>query len=412
MEIAKLKKIDLYRKSLTAERYTGLKRIAKYYLGTIKLYILGINTWFNLKFLHNKQKTKSVDVLLFQHSEKVIKLNRKKALKSKLRELDYNLLEIPFYKSKQVLKKKLIKKPSFNIGIKYLYYAAYAEYIVSEYNPKLLLNDRNGMLLAPFLREALNRNGAKLIQLAHATTVEDDWQFSMNDYDYYFLFGHSSYNALNKRNLLFGSSKVILSGSHMIGDDYNLPALASFNNHVLLFGMGPDREKTELATENYQIILDWIRRHSEYTLFVKLHPRSKYLFWQTAKKKYNNIKVLDREVLLSDALKKVSIVLSIESNAILEAALTYRPIIFVNIFNSNDIFSLEKFYGRRADSHFAISHKINEISKNYSKYTKITKKFSEFHLENGTNGLDQSIQLIDKIIKNKLDVKTYSLVNK
>lgn len=328
MQPVKLKELDNYRKKLIEERRQGFKVQVKYFIETFNLYYLGLRTWFKLLFISNTPKTKKIDIVLLQHSEKVIKLNRKKNLKGKLTELGYSLSEVPYNKSTQVLKKGLIKKPQFKVNLKYLYHASYAEYLVSTYKPIGLLNDRNGMLLSPFLRDALNRNKGKLIHLAHATTVEDDWQFSMNDYDYYLLFGQSSYDKLRQRALLFGHSNAILSGSHMIDRTYNIEPLAFHNNRVLLLGMGPDREKTNLADTNYNIILEWVAKNLKQTLIVKPHPRSSSYFWQEAAKVHKNIELLNNSASLSEALETSGIVISIESNAVLEASLTKRPIIF------------------------------------------------------------------------------------
>ena len=404
----KLNAIDYYRKSLASERRSGIKKKIKYIYETIVLYILGIITWTRLHTIKKKKDNKKIDILLFQHSEKVIKLNRKIKLKTELQQDEnFTLSEVPFYKPTKVIKKGLLKQPHSNIGLKYLFFAAYAEYIVSKYRPKLILNDRNGMLLAPFLRDALNKREGKLIQLAHATTVEDDWQFSMNDYDYYFLFGQSSYDQLIRRKLLFGNSKAVLSGSHMVDRSYAMAPLKKYNNNILLLGMGPDREKTNLAKINYMILLNWILKNKEHKLIIKPHPRSKSEFWRNASSNNSNIKLLSKDITLSSALINSAIVISIESNAILEASLANRPIIFLNALDCKDIFSLELFFGPRVKCTKSIDKKIKEYSKNYDLFVNKTASFSKFHLEHGTRGLTVTSMLIKDIISEQ-----HSIVSK
>ncbi|MFD1693035.1 hypothetical protein ACFSHR_20405 [Azotobacter chroococcum] len=89
--------------------------------------------------------------------------------------------------------------------------------------PRLLINDRNGSLCSPFLRLSLNRRGRPLVHLAHATTLESSRRLGMTDYDYYFLFGQSSLDALRERPLRFGDTRAVLSGSHMVDRAYDLP---------------------------------------------------------------------------------------------------------------------------------------------------------------------------------------------
>ncbi|MET4692683.1 hypothetical protein [Endozoicomonas lisbonensis] len=412
MQVTKLKALDRYRQALAAERKKGIKKTTKYWLETLNLYFLSILTWLKITFQSSPIRAENVDILLFQHSEKVIRLNRKKALKAELQKINYSLAEIPFYKGQKVLNKGLVKKPSYPVSFKYLYLAAYAEYLVSTYNPKLMLNDRNGMLLSPFLRESLNRRNAKLIQLAHATTVEDNWQFSMNDYDYYFLFGQSSYEKLKQRNLIFGDSKVVLSGSHMVDNSYNLKPMKAYNNKLLLLGMGPDREKTKLAQLNYQILLDWAIQHKEHKLFIKRHPRSTSTFWDDAAKKYNNIDLVSKKSSLAQALETSGIVISIESNAVLEASLAKRPILFLNALDSEDIFSLESFFGNRVSDKNSFTKKIAEYSNSYIQFIEKTDDFSSFHLKHGCNGLNISTKLIHNIISKQSTINSYPLNSK
>ena len=396
----KFKQIDQYRKALVAERRHGFKRLIKYWLENTELYYLSFLTLIKLYLFPPAQQKINVDILLFQHSEKVIKLNRKKKLKDALKNKGYKLAEVSFCKGFDVLNRGQIIKPSSKVPFKYLYHAAYAEYLVNTYNPKILLNDRNGMLLAPFLRDALNRRNAKLVQLAHATTVEDDWQFSMNDYDYYFLFGQSSFEYLQQRSLLFGSSKVVLAGSHMIDESFKTKDVKPYNNQILLLGMGPDREKTSLAEFNYNLILEWITNNKDHKLIVKPHPRSDMFFWKKQAKTLTNIELLSGSYSLSQALQRCSIVITIESNAILEASLAAKPIIYVNNSNSRDIFFLEKYLGMRVKNIQSLDKQVKSITADYEKHVEKTKHLKGYHLSND-HGLNVTVSLIQAIYQDK-----------
>ena len=405
----KIKQVEQYRKKLIDERRKGFNRVIKNAVESINLYYLSLFTFIKLFFIPPKETTAKVDILLLQHSEKVIKLNRKTKLKAALKEDHYSIIEIAFTKGSKVIRSGYISKPKFKVPLKYLYHASYAEYLVNTYNPKIFLNDRNGMLLAPFLRDTLNRNNAKFIQLAHATTVEDDWQFSMNDYDFYFLFGQSSYDFLKKRKLLFGKSRVVLTGSHMIDESFDIKNHSFYNGNILLLGMGPDREKTSLAEKNYGLILEWISKNKDHKLFVKPHPRSNLHFWKKFAKQFTNIELLSSSFLLSEALRSCSSVITIESNAILEASLAKRPIIYVNTTDSEDIFSLEKHLGKRVKNINALNEQITDIAKNYKKHVEKTECLQRYHLSDGIHGLSRTISSVNAIYHDKEITDTLNL---
>ena len=153
----------------------------------------------------------SCDFLLLQSAPKVIAFQRKLKLIERLRGCDYSLVETALPSPRTILRQRMLKHPPFFVPTRYYGLAAYAEWLVEHFQPRILLNDRNGSLYSPFLRLSLNVRQRLLVHLAHATTVEPSQRLGMNDYDYYFLFGQSSLNALNARNLIFGESRVILS---------------------------------------------------------------------------------------------------------------------------------------------------------------------------------------------------------
>ncbi|MRI31606.1 capsule biosynthesis protein [Endozoicomonas sp. OPT23] len=398
MEEKKLIAIEKYQKDIIFNRRSGIKRYIKHYQEKTENLLLGFFAFLISYFIKKKEEKINSDILIFQHSEKIINLNRKKKLKKNLNKKGFTISETGFQKKWSVISKHLLSKPKSSIPLRFYYYAAYAEYLIETYNPKIILNDRNGMLMAPFLREAINKRGGKLIQLAHATTTEYDWQFTMNDYDYYFLFGESSLESLRQYKNIYGTSEIVLSGSHMIDESYDIPALPESNKKVLLLGMGPDREKTALAQSNYQITLNWILNNPEYQLFIKPHPRSQSEFWRTAESSSNQITLLASDINLAQTLVKCSIVISIESNAILEASLAKRPIAFLNMYKTTDIFSLEKFLGDRCYDLKSLEKKIREIESNYITYIDMTEKLSEYHLNNGASGLQECSILISSIL--------------
>src|SRR5690606_32977730 len=150
----------------------------------------------------------------------------------------------------------------------------------------------NGSIYSPFLRLALNRRGRLLVHLAHATTVERSQRLGMNDYDYYFLFGQSSLDALQARKLRFGSSTVVLTGSHMIDSRFDMLPADPENRVLLILGVGPDKEKEAEYLSVYEMLRGWVAKHPEFKLLVKAHPRSEVPFWHEAAAEIQSLNIL------------------------------------------------------------------------------------------------------------------------
>jgi hypothetical protein len=220
----------------------------------------------------------------------------------------------------------------------------------------------------------------------------------MNDYDYYFLFGQSSLEALQARKLRFGSSQAVLAGSHMIDCSYNLPPADPSLRAVMILGVGPDKEKEAGYLATYALLRDWAAAHPEYTVLVKAHPRSQVPFWQEAARKLSNVQVLSSACTLAVALEQASVVANIMSNAVIEAALARRPIVYVNASGEEDIFDQERFIGACVTDLSALTGRLEEIAVTYSQCVIQAQCFADFHLAGGTEGLSNTVRLIDELL--------------
>jgi hypothetical protein len=215
----------------------------------------------------------------------------------------------------------MLLAPPQAVPLRYLVYAAHAQWLVTTYQPKVLINERNGSLHAPFLRLALAARGARLLHLAHATTLESSRRLGMNDYDYYGVFGRSSLVALQERTLRFGESTVVLVGSYLADETYDLPVADPAIKTLLILGVGPDREKESGYQETYRLLREWAGCNPHYRVLFKRHPRSKAQFWSDAATRFSNIELLDINQSLAQALARASVVVNIMSNAGIEAGL-------------------------------------------------------------------------------------------
>lgn len=392
---AKARALDRYRWLLLRERHGVLGsalRFAREALG---------DWWFGLRAksrLAESIAADPCDFLLLQSAPKVITFKRKKLLIEGLRGRGHSLVEAALQAPKTILRDRLLKSPPHPVPTRYFGIAAYAEWLVEHHHPRILLNDRNGSLYAPFLRLALNARGELLVHLAHATTVESSRRLSMSDYDYYFLFGQSSLEALQARALRFGSSTAVLAGSHMIDSTYDLPPADPSVRTLLILGVGPDKEKEVGYQATYVLLRDWISMHPEYRVLVKAHPRSQVPFWQQAATKLPNLRVLPKESSLAEALAQASLVVNIMSNAVIEAALARRPILYVNAGDDVDIFSQQLFLGDRVSSLEQLSSALERVAGDYAGAVERADRFAEYHLAQGSKGLSNCLTLLEELL--------------
>lgn len=391
---AKAHALDRYRWRLLRERHSLLGAALRWLREAI------IDWGFGVLVLGRMARPASpepCDFLLLQAAPKVIGLQRKKLLKAGLLARGFQLQETALAERMDQLRHRYLAWPTQTVPLRYLGYAAHAQWLVTHYRPKILLNDRNGSLYSPFLRVALHEHHGLLVHLAHATTLESSRRLSMNDYDYYFLFGRSSLEALQQRPLRFGDSQAVLAGSHMIDQGFDLtPAEASWNT-LLVLGVGPDKEKESGYQQTYALIRDWAAQHPEMRVLIKSHPRSTQAFWIEAAHHLKNVEVLPLDYPLPEALAQSSGVINIMSNAVIEAALARRPILYVNLSHHRDIFRQEAFFGPCITSVAELQYRLEHLNQAYAQALQQSAAFAEYHLAQGYQGLNHVLNLLEQL---------------
>jgi len=391
---AKARALDRYRWLLLRERHGLLGSILRFSRDVLR------DWWFGIRArtrLVDSVTAEPHDFLLLQPAPKMIKLQRTKLLKAGLRDRGYSLAEAALQEPQTILRKRMLKAPPYQVPTRYFGIAAYAEWLAAYYQPRILLNERNGSLYAPFLRLALNARGGLLVHLAHATTVESSRRLGMNDYDYYFLFGRSSLEALQARKLRFGSSMMVLVGSHMIDRAFDMPPASPTQRKILVLGVGPDKEKEKAYRDAYILVARWAEKNLEHKVLVKCHPRSDMGLWQKLALS-SNIEVLSADIPLCQALEQASVVVSIMSNAVIEAGLARRPVIYVGAGGNADIFEQERFFGCAVGNSEEFSDRIKAVEENYSSSVRVAENFAAFHLVGGFDGLERSLELLGALL--------------
>ena len=394
----KARALDRYRWLLLRERHGVFSSALRFLREALSDLAFGLRARWRLR---PGVEAEPCDFLLLQSAPKVIALRRKILLIERLRSRGHVLVETALPDSADILAQRLLLAPAGRVPWRYFGYAAHAQWLVARHAPRILLNDRNGSLYAPFLRLALNERRHLLVHLAHATTVERSRRLSMNDYDFYFLFGQSSLQALQARRLLFGQSRAVLSGSHMIDRAYELPAASRAVQTLLVLGVGPDKEKQPGYQQTYRLLREWAEQNPHYRVLVKAHPRSQVPFWQQAAAVSRNIAVLPPTCSLAAALEQASLVVNIMSNAVIEAALARRPVIYANASGEREIFSQEQFLGARVTSRAELQQRIAQIETAYAQAVDNSARFAEFHLAHGCQGLECCVETLELLLNGR-----------
>lgn len=396
--VAKSRQLDRYRWKLLRERYDVVGSAVRFAREALDDWWFGVRASWRLA---DYEATESCDFLLLQSAPKVITFQRKKLLVEALRSRGHILIETALPEVRTLLRERLLLRPPQSVPLRYFGYAAHAEWLVEHYTPKILLNDRNGSLYSPFLRLALNARQRLLVHLAHATTVESSRRLGMNDYDYYFLFGQSSLEALQARALRFGCSTALLAGSHMIDTAFDLTPADPARRVLLVLGVGPDKEKEAGYQRTYRLLRDWAARNPDYQVLVKAHPRSWVPFWQQEAALLDNLEVLPREYGLAAALERASVVVNIMSNAVIEAALARRPLLYVNASDDPDIFAQERFLGPCVATLEGLQEAVSGIEQDHAAALARSADFAEYHLAHGCAGLAWNIQALTSLLQGR-----------
>ena len=296
---------------------------------------------------------------------------------------------------KTILKDKLYGIPNHTVPLRLFFYAAYAYRIVEKYQPKIIMTNDNGSAYSPFLRKYANDSGGVVIHVAHSVPTDNYRKFNLIDYDYYFLYGQSSYQKLSNKKTSYGQTNCVLTGPLYLNlQDTHLPPRAP-NQSILLFGTGPKLEKSKHVQSLYAKIHQWATLNADYTLYIKNHPRSGENYWNTTPLPHNII-VTQKET-MTTLMSKASLAISIYSNAVIDAALLNRPSIFFNTDKMNDEFEIEKFFLPRVSDPNELQHSIRTILNDYDHYLQKTREFAHYHIARKNDSVDtiaSSIQLL------------------
>lgn len=349
---ARARQLDVYRWALLREKYGVTGSLLRVLRDATLDFTLGLAACLRAT---RAVQSAATGILVLHGSPKLLAQRRKSGLIEALRARGHEVSEDAIEPLSTAIRRKCLHRPMAKVPLRYYAHAAYAEWLARRGNPRLVLNERHGSLVMPFLRLALNAQGKRLAQLSHATLVDRSRRLSMTDYDYYLLFGQSSLDALQRRTLRFGSTRTILAGSYLIDRQYDLPMAAS-GLRVLVLGVGPDKEARP------------------------------------------SIHLARPDASLAAALEQNSVVLNIMSNAALEASLAQRPVIYINVSDDPDILEQARFFGECVTDLDMLEKRLDWLPRNYQQAVCETRAFARYHLAHGVQGQCRTAEVIDRLV--------------
>jgi len=317
--------------------------------------------------------------ILFLHSGGGIVQKRVNFFAERLKQRGFKIRHDSIHKAKKAIIHRLLKKPINSVPFELSFHAAYAEYTIEKYQPKILLTFMDCDVISFFLKDKMKHYG-KVINIAHGVSANTH-RHSMFDFDYLFLLGRSSLDNILKNPFRFGNTKAVLSGSIFVGEYFSLPPNKEMKN-ILFFSSWIPGESREIVLKNFSIVADYARHHKEYDFFIKLHPLENPSIWEKKAKDINNIQILAQNIEMKEALNCVSLVLHQWSNASIEAALLNRPSISVDVRDTPDNYLLYNcFFTPKATNVSELHERINEVFENYDHYLKQCDAYASYHLE-------------------------------
>ncbi len=306
---------------------------------------------------------------------------------------------------KTILRERLLAPPQKKQFSIFYIYDCYAAFLIKMYNPKVIVTERNGSILSPFLKKQCAKNNIPIVHFAFSLTTDNYRNYSMIDYDYYFLYGRSSFDKISNREHKLGNCQAIITGSWQIQkrihSHLNSVAPGEINeNCLILVGSGPNYEKLESTKNFYKLLIDFTNKNDSYNLIFKPHPRSDLQLWANLTKNLPENKFSIANYLNLD-LKNAKLGFCGYTNAILDLAkIGIIPILMADE-KVPDLFDYELFFGKFASNSNELEEKINTTLDNYRLYDDQRRKFIEYHLSNVNNSEKEIKNNLTKLLKGK-----------
>jgi len=331
-------------------------------------------------------------------------ISQTKGVWDNLEKFGYNI-EYADYELKRIFMSAFFSKEKVERGIPsaIFLFAVYCKFLLNKYKPKTVCVFYHHNMIPSFLMK-YKEERQKIIHIPHGMQP-DHYLYTSYDFDYYLVFGQSSVEAIMKKKLRIGNTKLVKTGSTTMKKDYTLEPNKELKNVLFFSDYWPEMYPEERRL--FEIVCGWAEDHPEYNLLIKLHPVEKGDVLRSYAKGISNIEILDKSVTIKEALERTSLCIVSWSVASLEAAQMNRPVVVANFreydHNSDDyvksdsFLHLEQFFPKRAATAVELHERISEVVNDYEKYLGKCSEFVKFHLEYTTESNKFAAQVISEI---------------
>jgi hypothetical protein len=283
------------------------------------------------------------DVLLVHPSRKSYEQGRKGPFLQALRANGLQVEEFVEESDGVLIRARQFVRPAKPVPFLLYWHAAHAAFLLQRYRAKVVLSERNGWIVPSFIK-ALRAEGMRVMHLAHSVPSGQSSRYDYFDYDYYLMFGRSSYDYLSSLGDAFGECCAVYAGPYYLTDKKKTVWRESGSKRtprLLFLGSGPDYEHTESYQQYCRWVVTWLEQHQDARLSVKPHPRGQGYPWLDYAVGSERIALLPAGESLEQCAEHFDVVLCGYTNAVLDVARAGVP--FVLLGQGEDYFSVARY---------------------------------------------------------------------
>jgi hypothetical protein len=281
------------------------------------------------------------------------------------------------------------------------WHASHAAYLLQRYHAKVVLTERNGWIIPSFIK-AFRTEGMSVMHLAHSVPTGQSSRYDYFDYDYYLLFGRSSYEYLATLSRAYGRCNVVFGGPYFLSDWEYVPRAGRKSietKRILFLGSGPEYEATDAYQKCCAWIISWME-HSSAKLVVKLHPRGSGIPWVNYQVASSRINFISKGQSLEDHVGEFDLVLCGYTNAVLDVARAGVP--FVLLGAGEDYFEVQRFGLPICADESQLSSCIESVFSEPEKTRDNLKMFLEHHIGEADTPLSSLVDCVGAVIAGTL----------
>lgn len=350
-------------------------------------------------FQHKKPvDSVSCDVLVVHPSHRHHEQGRRRALISQLRQR--GLVVEEFVEDEHdLLRGRCFLKPGCKVPWTLRWPAAHASYLLEKYNTKVVLTERHSWFASSFIKWFREGEAPKIVHMAHSVPSDESKVYSYFNYDFYFVFGRSSLEYLNRLQGTFGSTQVAFAGPYFMedqdGETSNGQMGSAGGERLLFLGSGPKYEETPEYLEMCRWVLVWLKKHPVAELIVKVHPRGTGAPWCEAADAGYKISFLPSSEPLDRAAGKFSVVLSGYTNAIIDTSRQAVPLVLLG--DEQDYFSTGRFGVPRARTCEELELALDRLLADGIASGQRMSDFFSYHIEHAETPLTSLVDGIESV---------------